>query len=506
MTSGFVSGGNGRDTFSRFDTYIGSAQNDRFVAASGERATFIAGDGADEAELSGGFNTMQMGSGNDTVFVQASEEEKSFLDGGSDTDTLRIFNVAGAVTPQDLRDDTVINFETLLLSPLFGAVTVHLLASQVTQFSTISGPPDDPSVPRTDPVKVVIDMGAQTSVDLSGTTVTGFTVAGDGVTINGDGDAETITGTSVVDTINGGDGNDTIEGGLGNDSLAGGAAIDTLSYASFASGPGVHGVTVDLSKQGTAQNTAVASSPGAGTDTFSGFENVTGTQYRDLLIGDTDANTLSGGALHDLLDGGGGADRLDGGEGFDLTDYRNHSGPLTIDLMMRTNSSSDFQDDTHVSIEGFVGALDNANTFFGSSDNTYFMGGNVGDQMTGGSGRETMRGLGGNDTLIGGGGSDLIYGDAGDDTLTGGTALGPDTVLDIFVFYNLASGTDVITDFEVGQDKIAFRALPSINGLTDLMITTSSNGWAEVQYGTSTIETIGVTSTLLNSADNFIFA
>ncbi len=55
----------------------------------------------------------------------------------------------------------------------------------------------------------------------------------------------------------------------------------------------------------------------------------------------------------------------------------------------------------------------------------------------------------GNDVLVGGAGNDLIFGQGGNDTLTGGE--GADT----FVFSMFTdNGNDVITDFEVGVDRI----------------------------------------------------
>jgi Ca2+-binding RTX toxin-like protein len=39
-----------------------------------------------------------------------------------------------------------------------------------------------------------------------------------------------------------------------------------------------------------------AQNTGAGTDTLSGIENLTGSSYNDILTGDANANTISGGA------------------------------------------------------------------------------------------------------------------------------------------------------------------------------------------------------------------
>jgi Ca2+-binding RTX toxin-like protein len=101
--------------------------------------------------------------------------------------------------------------------------------------------------------------------------------------------------------------NDTLEGNAGANTLTGGAGIDTVSYE-HATG----GVTVNLATT-SAQNTV-----GAGYDTLSGFENLTGSQFNDTLTGTTGANAIIGGAGDDKITGGGGADTLTGGADADL--------------------------------------------------------------------------------------------------------------------------------------------------------------------------------------------
>jgi Ca2+-binding RTX toxin-like protein len=87
--------------------------------------------------------------------------------------------------------------------------------------------------------------------------------------------------------------NDTLEGDDGNNVLVGGAGIDTLSYGHAASG-----VAVSLAIT-AAQNTG-----GAGTDTVSGFENLTGSGFGDVLTGSSGINVLSGLDGNDTLKGG----------------------------------------------------------------------------------------------------------------------------------------------------------------------------------------------------------
>jgi Ca2+-binding RTX toxin-like protein len=57
----------------------------------------------------------------------------------------------------------------------------------------------------------------------------------------------------------------------------------------------------------------------------------------------------------------------------------------------------------------------------------------------------------GNDTLVGASGDDILDGGDGSDVLTGGAGA------DVFVFDG-ASGTDTLTDFESGLDRLAFEA------------------------------------------------
>lgn len=71
--------------------------------------------------------------------------------------------------------------------------------------------------------------------------------------------------------------------------------------------------------------------------------------------------------------------------------------------------------------------------------------------LAGGVGNDTLNGGGGNDFLDGGDDSDTLLGGAGNDTLTGGVDA------DAFVLnstLNALTNVDIITDFEVGVDKI----------------------------------------------------
>jgi Ca2+-binding RTX toxin-like protein len=116
----------------------------------------------------------------------------------------------------------------------------------------------------------------------------------------------TLSGTAAIN----GTGNaldNTIMSNAGNNVLAGGNGIDTVSYENATAG-----VTVNLG-QSKGQATV-----GAGKDTLSGFENLTGSNQGDRLTGSGGNNVLRGLDGNDTISGGGGADVLIGGLGADV--------------------------------------------------------------------------------------------------------------------------------------------------------------------------------------------
>ena len=99
-----------------------------------------------------------------------------------------------------------------------------------------------------------------------------------------------------------------IYAGAGNNVLGGSSGNDTVSYLYATSA-----VTVSLALT-SAQNTV-----GSGTDTLTGFENLSGSNYNDTLTGGSNKNVLAGGLGNDRLIGGAGGDTylLNRGDGSD---------------------------------------------------------------------------------------------------------------------------------------------------------------------------------------------
>ena len=120
------------------------------------------------------------------------------------------------------------------------------------------------------------------------------------------------------------DGDDVIEGRGGSDRLVGGshgAEGDTVSYEH-----------ASRAVKATLSNTREQDTRGAGRDTLSGFENITGSSFSDQLTGSDSANTLTG---------NGGNDRLTGGGGSDVFLFNSATGPSNIDTITDFRSGID---------------------------------------------------------------------------------------------------------------------------------------------------------------------
>lgn len=115
-----------------------------------------------------------------------------------------------------------------------------------------------------------------------------------------------LTGSGGTNTLNGGSGDDTLNGLGGADALVGGAGIDTATYADATAR-----VQVNLTTNTALENQAAG-------DTLSGIENLVGSAFNDVLVGNGAANRLRGGSGGDTLSGGSGNDSLFGGPGADM--------------------------------------------------------------------------------------------------------------------------------------------------------------------------------------------
>jgi len=157
-----------------------------------------------------------------------------------------------------------------------------------------------------------------------------------------------VEGNELDNIIVSGAGNDVINGLYGN---------DTVSYISAATG-----VDANLSL-GTTQSTST------GNDTLIGVENIRGSDFKDILTGDTQNNILWGGMEDDDISGGdgddvidGGADntegdKINGGNGNDTVDYTSATLGVNIDLSnIVLQNTGGGGSDTITNIENIVGS------------------------------------------------------------------------------------------------------------------------------------------------------
>jgi Ca2+-binding RTX toxin-like protein len=245
--------------------------------------------------------------------------------------------------------------------------------------------------------------------------------------IYGLGGNDELSGFGGNDLLDGGEGSDRLEGGMGNDLLIvggpgnqddvaiGGGGTDTLS-ARNADDRAV--VRLDRDHAGY-----IAAESMVGQDDVisgNGIENLEGSRFNDILIGDSMHNRLSGLAGDDYLRGGHGDDILIGGLGND-----------------QLEGGEAFSE-----VDG-----DNA--------------------LYGGDGNDDLHGYNGNDILVGGAGFDQLGGAGGSDRYTGGPDgddfgvrnddfIGTDEIFD----FNPLEGDDLyLINFD-GLDTVAeFKAL-----------------------------------------------
>ena len=252
--------------------------------------------------------------------------------------------------------------------------------------------------------------------------------------IYGLGGNDTLSGRGGADELDGGPGNDTLNGGGGADELVGGDGTDTASWAGSNAG-----VTVRLHDPAPRGGHAQGDSFGATTTftyrdkgdrvkvTLPDIENLTGSDYNDVLAGDQRANRISGGNGNDVLYGGPGGDST------------------------------------------------NQDAMYGGGGNDKVYGGRGDDSLYGGSGNDNLYGGPDDDKLYGGSGTDRLYGGDDDDVLDGGSG---DDVLeggdgeDIFRF-SQRDGSDDVVDFSTSRrerDRIDLSDFREIDSMDDLSI------------------------------------
>lgn len=487
--------------------------------------------------------------GNDIIFALGGDDlveggdGNDSLDGGTGADTLSYLNAAAAVTVNlglttaqqtgGAGIDTIVGFENLVGSA-FGDVLTG--ASTAVRNIIDGGAGDDlinggsGSGPDTliggdgiDTVsyataasRVTVKLAltvAQNTVGGGADTLSGFeNVTGSAYndTLSGNEFANLLTGGAGLDILSGLAGNDSLVGGADNDTLDGGAGDDLLDGGSGAGDVATYasataGVTVSLLVAGP-QDTL-----GAGVDTLTAIEGLTGSNHADVLAGNAGANSLLGGVGNDIIRGDAGNDLIDGGAGIDTVDYALVGAGITLNLLSQSAQNTvGAGSDTVRGIEHVIGTAfddkltgnDYSNMLLAGAGNDSLIGGLGNDTLDGGEGSDTASyasattgvrvNLGiasaqytlgaGTDTLlsvehlIGSGLADVLTGNAADNDLTGG---GGDDVMSGGLGNNRLTGGQ-------GADTASYAAAAA--GVTvNLGLTTAQN---TIGAGTDTLATI----------------
>jgi serralysin len=219
-------------------------------------------------------------------------------------------------------------------------------------------------------------------------------------------------------------------------------------------------------------------------DTRSLIENANGGSAADTINGNAANNQLQGNDGNDTLSGLDGADTLWGGDGDDTV-----FGGTDRDLLYGENDNDTLHGGAGKDV---IRGNKGQDVLYGNGDNDKLMGGSLEDVLYGGDGGDKLSGQGGRDTLFGGKGFDRLIGGAASDTLTGGKAG------DHFIF-NAGDGSDVITDFGNGADKLH---LVNGAGIGNVDISSVSGGTL-VTWSGGDVLLQGYSGTL--TEDDFIF-
>lgn len=416
------------------------------------------------------------------------------------------------------------------------STTANRIDMRDTQYSDINGLIGNMGIARG---TIIENMVAGSGDD----TITGNAAAN---RISGNGGADSISGGGGDDTLTGGAGCDTLEGGAGNDILRGGFDFDLLvgnqgddklfggrGRDTLLGGAG-NDALYDDGQEGDLGRDLFFGEQGndtlyanGGRDTLhgqNGNDSLYGGYNNDLIYGGNQFDQLFGQVGNDTLVGGNGRDTMRGGNGNDILRDNGQRGDLGRDLLFGDDGNDRlFANGGNDTLYGG----DGDDRLFGGFDNDLLYGGNQSDRLAGqdgddtlfgGSGRDTLLGGQGNDRLVDNGergdpGGDVFNGENGNDTLRIGA--GNDTVTggadaDSFEFFGTNIGTDVVTDFGTGADRL---------GLDDALWNSTLSRWQVVDQfaddssgvvifdfgGGNTITLTGVTSTAGLAGDVFIF-
>ena len=286
-----IHGGRGHDTIS------GNEGDDELRGGNGDDSV-LGGEGDDEVYGGNGDDTVDGGDGHDFLWAGNGND---LMIGGNGNDWF--FGSSGA--------------DEMLGGVGFDLVDYSLSATRVRVYLDLGqGWGGDAEGDSYDGIEAVI--GSAFNDSLVGNAEGNVLMGGAGRDyINGGGGADLLWDGEGNDTVLAGWGDDIVFAGAGADRVDGGSGYDTIDFS--ASTSAVHAnLTTGQGQYGYAEG-----------DRYESIENLIGSDFGDLLVGNHLRNKLEGGLgndwlyagdnweheSNDILIGGGGADRMFGNEG-----------------------------------------------------------------------------------------------------------------------------------------------------------------------------------------------
>jgi Ca2+-binding RTX toxin-like protein len=220
------------------------------------------------------------------------------------------------------------------------------------------------------------------------------------------------------------------------------------------------------------------------------IENATGTNYSDIIYGNSVANVLTGGAGNDTLDGGAGNDTVSGGTGSDTIVLGTARSTYVVSMLAPTEIVLTGNGQTVTARDAelfqFADGTKTLNELLGNVPTS------GPDQITGTADADAVNALAGNDRVLGLDGNDTLIGGAGIDTLEGGS--GDDT-------YEVDVAGDVIVEMlNNGTDLVRVHLATGVYTLSENLeraIVTSAaavgitgNGLANLLTGNAMVNTL----------------
>ncbi len=399
------------------DHLMGGAGNDTLLGGAGND-TLIGGLGVD---------SLLGGADNDTFQESSDNSSGEVYDGGAGTDIIELLTDSGNQT-LSLFYDTLIGIEGFKITGAnWGDITIS--AAQLPSITSY-----DATGNTSDLTWFIVQMGTETSADLSGITFTGFDGASNLSRILGDVDAEHMTGRNGRDSLSGFDGNDTLIGGGGIDRVYGGDANDLLVVNSgdveaseiYDGGAGIDALGINATGGSGIFDFTSTSVVSLETLTF------TGSQNAEVRIGV--GQWIS--------------------SGFTSVDASGQDVGIQAVLNIQMDGVTPLLDLSSVTVSGF--------TSDGSIDEIMVTGSALGDTIFGSSNVDRLIGNAGNDALFGNGGDDTLYGGTGVDSLSGG---GDNDTFQINAGDNEAGET---YDGGAGSDRLVVVDVPAGNTVFNL--------------------------------------